>query len=129
MKNKRTATIVLSAIAVIGGMVLNFNEFLMGNPASMKNLLVTLAYIAIWVFVLIIGIRNKNREIMRYCSAFWIITLLTSILAWYANATDAIVDWAIPFVILLLSQLYGIDFFVQSPLTVFGKYNFPHFGN
>lgn len=70
MKNKITATMVLSIITVIGGMALNFNEFLMGNPASIKNLFVTFAYIAIWVFVLIIGIRNKNRGIMKYCSTF-----------------------------------------------------------
>lgn len=73
-KNKLTIAIILSIISIISGMVLNFNEFLMGNPVSMKNLLVTLAYISIWVFVLIIGIRNKNHKIIGYCSAFWVIT-------------------------------------------------------
>ena len=68
MKNKLTIAIILSIIGIISGMVLNFNEFLMGNPASMKNLLVALAYISIWIFVLIIGIRNKNRKIIGYCS-------------------------------------------------------------
>jgi len=82
MKNRITATIVLSIVAIIVGMALNFNDFLMGNPASMKNLLVTFAYITIWVLVLIIGIRNKNRGIMKYCSVFWIITLFISVVTW-----------------------------------------------
>ncbi|HHX24321.1 MAG TPA: hypothetical protein GX723_10010 [Thermoanaerobacterales bacterium] len=82
MKNRITATIVLSIVAIIVGMALNFNDFLMRNPASMKNLLVTFAYITIWVLVLIIGIRNKNRGIMKYCSVFWIITLFISVVTW-----------------------------------------------
>ncbi|MGI6423796.1 MAG: hypothetical protein ACOX2A_00785 [Tepidanaerobacteraceae bacterium] len=82
MKNRITATIVLSIVAIIVGMALNFNDFLMGNPASMKNLLVTFAYITIWVLVLIIGIRNKNRGIMKYCSVFLIITLFISVVTW-----------------------------------------------
>lgn len=118
MKNKLTIAIILSIISVIGGMVLNFNEFLMGNPASMKNLLVTLAYIAIWVFVLIIGIRNNKHEVMKYCFVFWFMTSFISILTLYANTTDALITWAIPLVILFLSQWYGIDFFVQSPLAM-----------
>lgn len=114
MKNKIPAAIILSIVAVVGGMALNFHEFLMGSPATIKNLLVTFTYIAIWIFILIMGIRSKNHGIMRYCSVFWMITLLLSILTWYANATEALVDWAIPYAILLLGQWYGIDFFVDS---------------
>lgn len=117
MKNRITATIVLSIVAIIVGMALNFNDFLMRNPASMKNLLVTFAYITIWVLVLIIGIRNKNRGIMKYCSVFLIITLFISVVTWYANVTDSIVDWIIPFAILFSGQWYGINFFVGNHLT------------
>lgn len=117
MKNKATATILLSVLAIAGGMVLNFQEFLMGSPATVKNLIVTFVYIAVWILVLIIGIKNKNRGIMKYCSVFWIITLFLSILTGYVNITGAQVDWALPFAILLLGQWYGITFFVGSFLT------------
>lgn len=68
MKNRITATIVLSIVAVVVGIALNFNDFLMGNPA-----------------------------IMKYCSVFWILTLFISVVTGYANVTDSIVDWVILF--------------------------------
>ena len=118
MKNSKNIIVILSVIATISAIVLNFNEFLMGSPARIKNLFVTFSYIAIWVFVLIVGVRNKNRGIIKYCSIFWLITMLTAIVAWYANASDAIIDWAIPFVILFLGQWYGVAFFAHSSLTM-----------
>lgn len=118
MKNSKNIIVVLSVIATIVAIVLNFNEFLMGNYASVKNLLVTFSYMAIWILVLIVGSKTEDCGIIKYCSIFWIITLLTAIVAWYANATDAIVDWAIPFVILFLGQWYGLAFFTHSSLTM-----------
>lgn len=124
MWNKATGTIILSIIAIIlsimaiiGGMVLNFPEFLMGNPATIKNLIVTFIYIAIWIIVLGIGIKIKNRGLIKYSSIFWLITLFLALLTWYGNVTYANVSWAMPFVILFLGQWYGIDFFVGSHLT------------
>lgn len=118
MKNSKSIIIILSVIVAFGAIALNFNEFLMGSSASVKNLLVTLAYMAIWILFLIIGTKSKNSGIIKYCSIYWVITMLTAIVAWYANTTDAIVDWAIPFVILFLGQWYGVAFFAQSTLTM-----------
>lgn len=117
MKNKAIATILLSIGAVIGGMILNFQEFLMGSPANIKNLIVTFLYIAIWILVLVISIKIKSLIVLKYCSVFWIITLLLAILTIYVNTTGTSSDWALPFVILLLGQWYGVNFFVGSFLT------------
>ncbi len=117
MKNKATATIIISIVAVVGGMALNFQEFLVGSPATVKNLIVTFTYIVIWILVLRIGVKNKNRGIIMYCSVFWIITLFLSILTAYINATGTSADWALPFVVLLLGQWYGISFFAGSFLN------------
>ena len=118
MKSSKNIIVVLSLIATIGAIVLNFNEFLMGGYASIKNLLVTLVYMLIWILFLLVGGKSKNIGIIRYCSIFWLITMLTAIVAWYANATDAIMVWAIPFVILFLGQWYGVAFFFHSSLTM-----------
>jgi hypothetical protein len=118
MKNKAVIAIILSIAAVIGCMVLNFQEFLRGSPANAKNLIVTFVYLAIWILVLIIGTKNNNRRSLMYCFVFWIVTLLFSMLTVYVNATGAPADWAIPFVILLLGQWYGIRFIVNDFLTV-----------
>lgn len=117
MKNSVTTAIVLSIIAIVGGMVLNFSEFLMGSPATIKNFIVTFGYIVIWIQILKMAIDNGNRGIMIYSSVFWLITLLLAILMGYVNVTGAQVDWVLPFAILLLGQWYGINLFVGSFLA------------
>ncbi|MGF7047838.1 hypothetical protein J2T13_002344 [Paenibacillus sp. DS2015] len=112
MKNNAITVVSLSIVAVIGGIVLNFQEFLMGNTATTKNVIVTLAYIAIWILVLVLASKNKSRIIMMYCLGFWIATLLFAMLTIYINVTEATVNWAIPFVIVLLGQWYGVMFLV-----------------
>ncbi len=117
MKNKATTVIILSILTVIIGMGLNFQEFLMGSPATLKNFIVTFAYITMWMLIIIRSTKFKNRGVMRYYSIFWILTLFLSIVTGYVNITGAQVDWAIPFAILLLGQWYGINIFVGSFLT------------
>jgi hypothetical protein len=110
--------IILSILIVIGGMVLNFQEFLMGSPATIKNVIVTTAYMLIWILILMIAIKNKNSSLMKYSSVFWVLTMLTSLLTAYVNVTEANIDFGIIFVILLLGQWYGINFIVGSYLTI-----------
>ncbi|MBC2581073.1 hypothetical protein HGI79_12400 [Clostridium sp. DJ247] len=115
--NKTITLIVLSIITVLGCMFLNFREFFLGSPATVKNLIVTFAYIVGWILVLTISIKSRNRKVIKYCSIFWIITLFLAILTGYINVTGASANWAIPFVILLLGQWYGINFFAGNFLA------------
>ena len=117
MKNKTVSTIIVSILTILGGMAFNFQEFLMGSPATIKNLTITFAYIILWVLILAISIKSKNHRVMKYYSVFWILTLATSIITVYVNITGAQVDWVIPFAILLLGQWYGINFFAGSFLV------------
>ena len=115
MKERKTISIIFPIFAIIVGIKLNFQEFLMGSPATVKNLIVTFVYIAIWTYVLTITSKSKNR-IMKYYSAFWLLTLLFAILTGFINMSGANIDWswAIPFVILLLTQWYGIGLFIDN---------------
>ena len=114
MKYKALISISLSMIAIISGIYLNFPQFLMGSPANIKNLIVTLAYVIIWITALIIGIRSKNHMVMRYFYIFWIVTLIFSIVTVFINMAEIYTAWALPFVILLLTQWYGILFFINN---------------
>lgn len=117
-KNKKTTVIIfLSVVNIIGGMTLNFQEFLMGSPATVKNLIVTLVYLALWILILTTGIKSNSRGIIQYCTIFWGIMLFLSIVTVYVNATGASADWALPLAVLLLGQWYGINFFMESFLT------------
>ena len=115
--NSKTTT-VLSIATVIAGAALNFPEFLMGSPANAKNIIVTLAYIAMGILVLSISAINKNQRIMAASVVFWLLTFLFALLTAYVNATGAIVDWAIPFVIVLLGPWYGVSFFISDFVAV-----------
>lgn len=118
MKHKAIISIILPLAIIIVGLVLNFPEFLMGSPATIKNVIVTFVYLATWILILTINAKSKTRGIMKYYSVFWIITLFFAILVGYVNVTEATINWAIPFVILFLTQWYGINFFVESYLTI-----------
>lgn len=114
MENKAITAIILSIVAVIGGLVLNFQEFLMGSAANIKNFTVTFLYIGIWIFAIFLGWKSKSYKLMSYYLAFWIATFITSILTIYINTTDATVSWAIPVVILFIGQWYGTMLFVDN---------------
>jgi hypothetical protein len=108
----------LSIVTVIVAMAFNFPQFLMGSPATVKNIIVTLVYITIGILVLIISARNKNRQIIKASLVFWLLTFIFALFTAYINLTDAIAYWAIPFVIVLLGPWYGISFFTSSFLMV-----------
>lgn len=114
MKHKALISISLPMIAIISGIYLNFPQFLMGSPANIKNLIVTIAYIIIWITALFIGTRSKNYIVMRIFFIFWIVTLVFSIVTVFINMAEIYAAWAVPFVILLLTQWYGIQFFIKS---------------
>ncbi|MBM4761196.1 hypothetical protein [Bacillus sp. B15-48] len=116
MKNRIALSIALPIFAIIVGLVLNFPEFLMGSPATLKNLFVTVLYIVIWIYSLMITSKGKNRRIMKYYLGFWLFTLFFAILTGFVNIIDVNVDWAIPFVVLLLTQWYGFELLVNHYL-------------
>lgn len=117
MKRKEIILIYFPIFAIIFGVVLNMPEFFKGSPATMKNLIVTLLYFAIWVLVLSIAYKYKNRKLMRYYSAFWLMTLFFAVLSVYVNMVYFVANWAIPFVGLLLPQWYGIRLFAEHLLV------------
>ena len=117
MKNKGTLITILSIATFIICMVLNFPEFKMGSFVTIKNVIVTFSYVAIWILVLIVGVIGKKSGIVLYSSVFWIITLFISILTVYINVTGNSANWALPFAILFLGQWYGLGFFVWSILS------------
>lgn len=117
LKNIAPITIIIFIGTIIGGSILNFTEFLMGSPATIKNLSVTIAYLAICILILGVGRKYKSSEIMKWCSVFWAITFFSAILTVFVNATGVTASWAIAFIILFLGQWYGINFFIGSFLT------------
>jgi len=99
-------------------MLMNITKTQIAMCANAKNLFVTFAYIAIWVFVIFISIKHKSLRVIKYCLSFWILTFFFSLLTTYINVTEGLANWAIPFVIILLAPLYGIRFLVNDFLIL-----------
>ena len=120
MKKKTTEIIsllILIAI-IITSLVLNFPEFLMGNYASIKNVIVTGLYIATWILVYIVGKGIKSKIILNFSLVFWVLNLILGIVV-YANEKDIPVGWAIPLTALFGGQWYGIRYFYPNGFMAF----------
>ena len=64
LKGKTLVTIIIPLFIIVVGINMNFQETLMGGPATNKNLIVTFLYLTIWILVLIMSIKNKIRKVM-----------------------------------------------------------------
>jgi len=83
MENKRTLSVVfviLSMITFIACLLLNFNEFQDGSLASIRSVIITFSYANVWILVLVTGIKGRNSGAVKYCSIFWFITFIYSVL-------------------------------------------------
>lgn len=114
MKLEIISAISLSMVGILGGLILNFPEFLMGSPATAKNVIVTCTYLVFWLVILGINLKSKKRVIAKYFLIFWIVMIILSLLMIYVNSTDSSGGILALFVILLWGQWYGIRFFVES---------------
>ncbi|WP_033542750.1 hypothetical protein [Planococcus sp. CAU13] len=114
MERKVGLSFFLISITFVVCLVLNFPDSLMGNPATFKNAVVTILYIAIWIFVLSLASRYRSRLLLKYYSVFWLMTLFFAVLTVLVNLEIFNAIWATLFVALLITQWYGIELFVND---------------
>lgn len=98
--------------------ILNFNSFLMGHPSKWFNIAISILYIIFWYIFILLSKRNKRRLIFSITWGFF--TLVCAVITLIVNINDRIidriiVDFSIPFVMIFLTPLYGIEaFFGQA---------------
>ncbi len=94
--------------------ILNFNSFLMGHPSKWFNIAVSVLYIVFWYIFILLPKRNKRRMIFSITWGFF--TVACAVITLIVNINDRIrVDFFIPFVIIFLTPLYGVEaFFGQA---------------
>lgn len=94
--------------------VLNFNSFLMGHPSKWFNIAGSVLYIVFWYIFILLSKRNKRRLVFSITWGFF--TLACAVITLIVNINDRIiVDFSIPFVMIFLTPLYGIEaFFGQA---------------
>lgn len=95
-------------LIIIMSIAINFKSFLMGSASNLLNIVITIGYIIFWFAYIWISKENKRNLVF---SIIW--SLLTFVCAAFTLAvnikTDLIVDFIIPFSIIFLTPLYGIE--------------------
>lgn len=125
MENRRTLSVVfviLSIIIFIACLLLNFIEFQNGSSASLRSVIITLAYATVWILVLVTGIISRNSGAVKYCALFWFITFITSITVVYGNTIGTVGRWGdfmFPLILLFIGQWHGLRFFVHVNIIYF----------
>jgi len=103
----RSKILFACSIIIMGlAIVLNFNEMLMGLPASLLNVIVTICFLFFWIAFL--ALARKNKGLLIYSSAISGITLIIALLTLVINVYDWTIPNAIPLVAIFLTPFYGI---------------------
>ncbi len=93
---------------IILSIVINFNSFLMGRASSLSNIVITIAYITFW-FVYI-WLSKENKKNLLFSTIWSLLTFVCAVSTLAVNIkTDLIVDFMIPFAMIFLTPLYGIE--------------------
>lgn len=99
--------ITLISITILS-IVINFNSFLMGNASSLSNIITTITYITVW-FVYI-WLSKSNRKNLFFSVIWSLFTFVVATVTLAVNINDRlIVDFVIPFAIIFITPLYGIE--------------------
>ena len=98
--------VVMTIIAII----CNFNEFTFGGKALLLGFLLSIVYLVTWVFVFRDALKNKEYNLILPTIIFWSITCLTALVTLYVNVTEATISLIIPFAIMFLTPMYGLNY-------------------
>jgi len=107
-------SVILSIIAIIGGVLLNFEEVLWNEHANIKNLVVTLSYMSVWGLFLLIAAKSKSQGNLNYFFWFWLSTLLSSVIVAFVQANPFSLSVVFAPFLTLLIPFYGIRCFVED---------------
>ncbi len=114
MKNK----IILSAlwgVTLLSG-ALNFNDYVMGYPASVAGMLVSALYVVVWTAF---TIYNRRQGFIIMSMVWGGVTLLVASISCYIAAFDLIGAAIIPFALLFLTPFYGLTAFAPD-MAIYG---------
>jgi len=111
MHKKQSVKPFLVVTGVLLAAAINFPEYLMGSPATLKNLLITLGYLGMWI---VIPTREFSPGGRFSFMLFWGGTLLIALVTAWVSVTGGSAVWAILPALPLLGPWYGLMFFASD---------------
>lgn len=107
VKNNSLGVILI--IITILAIAFNLSSFINGGYSSFFGSLISFAFIAIWVLVFRCALKNKDYTLIIISIVFWSLTFIIAFLTLYVNITEVDMSFMIPFVVIFLTPLYGLD--------------------
>jgi hypothetical protein len=118
-ERKPIISIIFSLVAITGCFAVNYPEYMMGTPATIKNAIVTALYIVLWIYAFYYAKYNNRRKTWWFYFIFWGLTLACAIMYLYAILTDGLADWYMFMGIALIGQFYGLGFFLGTSIVFY----------
>lgn len=100
--SKKVLTILLFVFYIIN-LIINFNSSMMGSKIQIKNILLCLLYLIIWLLFTYYNINKK------FTYFYWIMVNSITVITIIVNLTNINLETLIPLVILFLTPLYGVS--------------------
>jgi len=108
MKNIGLGTFLIG-ITVLA-IIFNLNDFIFGGKVPLYDFLLSFSYGTIWVLVFRYALNIGEHSLILSSTVFWCLTCLTALITLYINITEATISFMIPFAIVFLTPLYGMNF-------------------
>ncbi len=116
-KSKTVILVIVSLIAIIGGLCLNFESFVFGGY-TLENAIVTICAILIWCLLFALG--RKNYRFMLYTAIYWILTFISAIISWIGVYTDDPLAFNLFLFVPTSGALSGFGFLFSNNLLAIG---------
>ncbi len=116
-KSKTTMFVIVSLIAIIGGLCLNFESFVFGGY-TLSNAIVTACVALLWSLLFTLG--HKNCGFMIYTVIYWILTFISAIISWIGVYTDAPLAINLLLFVPTSGSLSGFGFLFSDNLLAIG---------
>ena len=131
---KNISLVILLIIITVLAMGANFNSFVFGGKAPLFGLLSSFAFVTTWVLIFRYALKNKEYNLILPSTVFWLLTFLTALITIYINITETTISFIIPFAVLFLAPLYGINYIdlhnlITLAIMVIIAGNFIYFGS
>lgn len=116
-KSKTTMLVIVSLIAIIGGLCLNFENFVFGGY-TLLNAIVTACVVLLWSPLFTLG--RINCGFMIYTVIYWVLTFVSAIIAWIGVYTDSPLAINLLLFVPTSGSLSGFGFLFSDNLLAIG---------
>lgn len=116
--NKKYALSFFIIIITIPAIILNFSTYLMGNPATISNLKVSIIFLILWFLLSVYCGWKKEKSYKKFTLIYWGISIITSLLIGLISIININGMILAPLAIWYGSPIYGLRYLTNDTLSM-----------